>query len=744
MNNNQITNAQQITSNVLLTDIIGHLAGPNDIYFGDTIDLQTNNIKNVGTIQTVSSITFNPFGTGIDMNARTLNMDGGNIDGTQKIQTLELDTYSPFGTDIKLLSDFNMNDKKLNNVNTLEVQTISASPPPALQVINFIHPLDLNGNFIDNVSLITNLAPMAIRTIQDDITVAPTTSGNVEMSTPSGNATLKTVSGDLKLVSGTSSIIMNNTKLETFSKRLEESTSSSNKVDTVHIYDTSGFTETVLTIFGNDYYNLLDNVTYIIHNQITVTNGFNFGINTAMRGQSVSCSITFDESTKDICGFRSDNQHLFLSDLTVIGGGGHFTSSTANVKGLFDFSNFNTSAPAPFYGRNKRCRIQNVQIIAPYSLGKLQGGGTLRLLGNFINGGGAQPTGIYTRVGLEVSDGLSFEFCNNKVVLFAGAQTASTLKMLDFVDATLSPVVLGFNAVIVSGNILHPRDQENAINFQNNSRTQLGTISANTFIRTGGTAPLINYERATIDDNYNKTAIINYEILGNAGTIDVLPTCLVNGLVSNTVSSATFTDITFAPTNIRELKGSKRFGLKSYVTGVTGGNYTTGNYLRDSANANKFAYILNARIVLGGTNELILIDFNGQLSSITNYEEVDKDFVLTGVTSTGFNYGVGNNEIELYYADKDVADLQITAQITHNNTGTNDEVQFALAFDTGSGYVLDNSTIVSVTNPRANPRSNTSTITTLKRFTKGDLFKIQCRYIDVTSTVVDNILITVH
>jgi len=715
MNNNQITNISQITSNVILTDNIGHLAGPSDIFISDNIDLQTNNIKNVGALQTVNSITFNPLGTGIDMNSKTITMDGGSIDNANTIETVNIQNPT-ISSAIIFNSEIETNNKAIN----------------------------LNGSFIDNCSLIANTSNIDIKTIISPITIGPTTSGNVELSTPSGNATLSTVSGDLKLISGTSSMIMNNTKLETFSKRLEESTSSSNKVDTVHIYDASGFTETVLSIFGNDYYDLLPNVTYIIHNQITVSNGFNFNVNTAMRGQSVSCSITFDESTKDICGFRSDNQHLFLSDLTVIGGGGHFTSSTANVKGLIDFSNFNTGAPAPFYGRNKRCRIQNVQIIAPYSLGKLQGGGTLRLLGNFINGGGAQPTGIYTRVGLEVSDGLSFEFCNNKVVLMAGAQTTSTMKMLDFVNATLTPVVLGFNAVIISGNILHPRDQENAINFENDSLTQLGTISANTFIRTGGTAPLINYERATIDDNYNKSAIINYEILGNAGTIDVLPTCIVNGLVSNTVSSATFADITFAPTNIRELKGSKRFGLKSFVSGVTGGNYTTGNYIRDSANVNKFAYILDAKNILGGTDELILIDFNGQLSSVTNYEEVDKDFVLTGVTSTSFNYGSLNNEIELYYADKDVADLQITAQISHNNTGTNNEVQFALSYDTGSGYVLDNSTIVSVTNPRAVPRSNTSTITTLRRFTKGDLFKIQCRYIDVTATVVDNILITVH
>jgi hypothetical protein len=377
---------------------------------------------------------------------------------------------------------------------------------------------------------------------------------------------------------------------------------------------------------------------------------------------------------------------------------------------------------------------------------KIQGGGTLRILGCFFNGGGAVPASVYTEVGLEVSDGLSFEFCNNKVVLMAGAQQVSTLKMLDFVDATLTPVVLGFNAVIISGNIFHPRNSENGINFANNSRTALGTISSNTFIRSGGTAPLINYEGALILDNYNKSSIINYEVNGNAGVIDVLPTCLCNALTSNNLSSATFIDITYPIGNISALNTTKRFGLKSFVSGVTGGsgNYTTGNYIRDSADANRYAYILDAKQLLAGTDELILLDFNQTFTSGTNYEEVDKDFVLTGVTSTSFNFGTLNNEIELYYGDKDPADLQVTVSVSHSNTTTNDEVQFALSYDTGSGYVQDTTTIISTTNPRATPRTNTSTISTLRRFVKGDFLKLQYRYIDATTSVIENITFSVH
>ena len=723
-----LINAPNVLTNPLAVDLD---ANNNNIINSNTITTDTVNALNVNGINGNSLFITNSDDpiviTGSKIEMKT-NPPGGitefNTDikmiGTRTIENvdeLKVSTLRANTGNISTASGVDFNNNNILQLGNLQVDTIS-SP---FSEVRFLTTLNMNNNIIISAVNISSFSDMTI------------------LSAPTGLLTIGNVAQHKY-----TNIIPNNGLIEQYTMRMEEHTNILDKIDTVHIYNASGFSENIVSFFGADYYELLSNTTYIIHDQITVTNGFAYGENTAIRGASVACSITFDESTKDICGFRSEDQHLFLSDITIIGGGGHFTSSTANVKGLFDFSNFNTAGLAPFYGRNKRCRIQNVQIVAPYSLGKLQGGGTLRLLGNFINGGGAQPTGIYTRVGLEVSDGLSLEFCNNKVVLMAGAQIASTLKMLDFVDATLTPVVLGFNAVIISGNIFHPRNQENAINFENNSITELGTIGSNTFIRTGGTAPLINYERATINDNYNKSAVVKYEVNGNAGVLDVLPTCLVNGVVSNSLSSATYIDITFPIGNIQELNGTKRFGLKSFVSGVAGGNYTTGNYIRDTTNVNKFAYILDAKNILGGTDELILLDFNEGFTSGTTYEEIDKDFVLTGVTSTAFTFGTLNNEIEIYYADKDPADLQIVTSISHNNTSTNDEVQFIMAFDTGSGYVQDPITTVSVTNPRANPRSNTSTITTLKRFKKGDLFKFLYRYVDTTTSVIDNITITVH
>ena len=705
-NNNNINNVQQITSNVILTDVIGHLSGPNDILFSDNIDLQTNNIKNVGTLQTVSSITFNPLGTGIDMNSKTITMDGGNIEGTGTLQTVNI--QNPIiGDTINFNSSITTDNK-------------------------FI---DLNGSFIDNCSQIANTGNIDIKTITSPITIAPTTSGNVELSTPSGNTTLKTVSGNLNIVSGLTSTVMNNTKIETFAKRLEESTSSSNKVDTVHIYDASGFTETVLTIFGNDYYDLLPNVTYIIHNQITVSNGFNFNVNTSIKGTSSSASITFDESTKNIIGFRAVDQNLIVQDITIIGGGGHFNDT--NV-GLFQGSNFDTGGLPPFYGRNKRCLISGCNIVAPFSLGKLQGFGTINILSNFINGGGAVPASIYTTHGLDVSDGLSFEMRGNKLVLFKGATGVSTLKMVNFIDSTLSPVVLGKNAVIITGNILHPRDNENAINFETNAIITLGTIGSNTFIRTGGTAPLINYDKATIYDNYNHPSIQNFEIVGNAGVVNSQPVLSALIGVSGSMNSATFTDIDYTITDMNPITTTKRFAYKLVMTGLTG-SYSAGNYLKVSVGNNK-GLIAKVDPVVLGTQSIYITDAS-QLSG-TSFVEVDVSDVATGTSSTSFQLGTNSDNFEFIYLEKDEENVQFVLGINFDNDSKEDEIQFRLEFDetgTGNSFVgTANSTISAL--QAKDGRTASATLPFIKRMKNGDLVKLTYRYVDNTNTTVQSVI----
>jgi len=511
---------------------------------------------------------------------------------------------------------------------------------------------------------------------------------------------------------------------------------------TVHITNPLGFTESIVTYTGQpyEYYALYSDTTYVIHGAITVDKGFSFADNTVLKGASTSASITFDESSADIVGFKAENQNLIVQDLTIIGGGGHF--STTQIVGLFQATNFDTTAAAPFYGRNKRFLVSGCNIVAPYALGSVRGYGTLNILDNFINGGGGSASGVYTIHGLEVADGLSFEFRGNKCVLFAGAQISSSLSIITFKNSTISgPVTLGINACIISGNIFHPRDAENAIKFENGAITALGTISSNTFIRTGGTAPLIEYERSVVDDNYNKTAVVNYEVNANAGVLDVLPTCLCTVGISNANNSSTYNDITFPVTSFTKFNRSKRWGLQALVAGVLNGPYKEGNYIRDASDATKFAYI--ARVDPSNSNLLTLLDFNNTFTSTNNYQEVDKNFLLTGTTSSDFGYGrVGDGTCELQFLDKDPADCQLGISITHTNSSNDKEVQFRLSYDEGSGYVADTTTQIATTNPKASPRDNTSAIHTLKRFKKGDKFMIEMRYQDNTTSEIVNLSIT--
>ena len=694
MNANSITGAAEVKTDVLYTGTVAHPIGPNDILFNDTIDLQTKNIKNVGTLQTVSSITFSPSGSGIVMNSKPIDMVGGNIDNAATIQCVDIEHPLP-NNSITFNSDIATNSK----------------------------PIDLNGSFIDNCSLIANLGDIDIKTISNNITLSNTTSGDIKLSTPSG---------DLSIISGTTSFVMNNAKIEQFALRVEGSTSGTNKIDTVNIYATSGFNETVVGISGFDYYDLLPNCTYIIHNQITVTNGFNFGVNTVIRGASTSASITFDESTKNIIGFRASDQNLIVQDLTTIGGGGHFNST--NV-GLFQGSNFNTGAASPFYGRNKRCLISGCNVVAPFSLGKIQGFGTTNILSNFINGGGGTPASTYTTHGLDVSDGLSFELRGNKMVLFKGAQTTSTLKMINFVDSVISPVVLGINAVIITGNIIHPRDAETGINFENGALVELGTISANTLIRTGGVAALIGYQNQTLFDNYNVKSIEHFEISGNAGIIDSEPVLEIPTGIHNQITSATWIDLDIPITSIGPINMSKRFAVKFIATGVTGGSYKKGNFIESTTSPTIRGYIVDVQQLTLTSDIVYITDMNGIFPDLLGYREVDASLTSTGIASAGLQIGSNSDNLELYYFDRDSHDIQFGCQISYENDQKEKEINFRFSKVDGASYVGLENSIIQSTNPRQD-RGDSASLIHLVRMNFGDLIKIEYQYVDAVNTTI--------
>jgi hypothetical protein len=319
-----------------------------------------------------------------------------------------------------------------------------------------------------------------------------------------------------------------------------------------------------------DFYIIPDNTTWIILGQIILQYGIEYGVNCSLRGIDFSAQITFDESARD-CVIKAVDNNFYLSQITIVGGGGRFSLSG---RGLLDAQNYNVGAPAPFYGRNKRFKVSDCNILRAWKIGKIEGYGTLNVTNNFFNGGGGlagQPTSYYTNDGLSVSDGLSLEFNNNKMVLMLGAQQVSTAKLLNM-KARVSPL-LGFNAVTITGNIVHPRSTETGIDFDDDSRTQLGNISGNVFIRTGGSSPLINYSNQTLYDNYNPLSIENFSVNANTGVVDSEPNLksAVGTSVSTTATNPAVRSqaVPIDNSQIIQIDDSSRFGIQLNCVGGT-------------------------------------------------------------------------------------------------------------------------------------------------------------------------------
>jgi hypothetical protein len=402
------------------------------------------------------------------------------------------------------------------------------------------------------------------------------------------------------------------------------------------------------TPVGN-YYVIPDNTTWIIVGQITLQYGIEYGINSSLRGIDFSAEINFDETNRD-CDIKAVDNNFYLSQLTIVNGGGRFTNNTALVRGLLNAQNYNVGAPAPFYGRNKRFKVTDVNILRAFKIGTIEGFGTLNVTNNFFNGGGGlagQVTSYYTNEGLSVSDGLSLEFNNNKMVLMLGAQQASTLKLLNM-KARVSPL-LGLNACTITGNIFHPRNAETGIDFDSDSRTELGNISGNVFIRTGGISPLINYTDQSVYDNYNPLSVENYSINANSGVVDSEPNLKCGVNTSNSISSATATLLEPVDNaDIEVINLSARFAIQLDLTGVST-PFIINERIIDSASGSN-ALILAVDAEAGGLQSVYITDMSNKFSATPS----------TFTSATGSATGGALRWI-FRYSEKDPRKLTLTA-----------------------------------------------------------------------------------
>jgi len=463
------------------------------------------------------------------------------------------------------------------------------------------------------------------------------------------------------------------------------------------------------------FHNLEANKNYVIVGNVSLTNGIRFNTNNAIQGADFNSTLIFDESANDIIGFQSVDQNVYISQLTISGGGGHFANS---VIGLFDCVDIDTGGSPPFYGRNKRFKITDVNIIAAYKLGRVQGFGTLNFNNNFVNGGGGAPTGVYTVDGLKVSDGLSLEFINNKMVLFQGAQIASTAIMLEF-TANLTPPNAGFNAVNISSNIFHPRNNENAIKFNNGSTTQLGVISSNTFIRSGGTAALIDYPNQATFDNYNPECIETYTIDANVGISNSEPNVKAHFVNSQNISSTTYTDIPLITnSDFSPLQETARFGVELVVTGmITPGPDFVDFETITNINTGFTALVLKAEPRgIGVTEQTIYIcDMTGAFDNgpIRNQ---------AGTQTSG---GCTINPT-FCYGEKDPRKLSLQCALTIDGTG-NQVFNAAPACSMGGGAFMVDTDCESRTLANSSGLGGTFSVTCQNIYNEGDKIKIQVK-----------------
>ena len=666
----------------------GTTLGDTALTTQDIVDLQNDKLNKDGTNIMTGSLQLGGNSiTGVN-NITAVGTIAGNINANS------LQGLLP-GTDIPVNTNMNfLNVNNILNLNNLETQEIKATDGVSINIQDDINVglYDLNNvNDIRTNAISTNTAPNII------------SNNNIDMNT--------------------------NDLLDVGSMTI---------TSTAYISKIADLPAPI----GN-YYVIPDNTTWIFLGQLILQYGIEYGVNCSVRGIDISAQIIFDETFRD-CDIKAVDNNFYLSQLTIIGGGGRFTG-LVSVRGLLNAQNYNVGLPAPIYGRDKRFKLTDVNILRPYKIGTIEGYGTLNIVNNFFNGGGklaGQPTIYYTNAGISVSDGLSLEFNSNKMVLMLGAQQASTLELLNIKDNVNS--LLGFNAVTITGNIFHPRDAEIGINFENSSTTELGNISSNTFIRTGGTGRLVNYLLASTFDNYAQTPVVNYDIEANAGIVNSSPLLKsIVGTGTQITAPATYTDLPFPISNILALNQCKRIGLEIELTGVSGSGYTAGNFLESTTGGLERYYIAEADVLVAGVQTIVITDMSAPIPDVLGSRELDKSFVATGIVNTGITNTTGDITPIYRYFDKDPRQVILQASLSYENDTKDETLEFRPIIDQGGGYINTDDCSVITTAVKQNQQQSI-TITCAILCNPGTKLKFQVKQVppDVANVTIGKMVIT--
>jgi hypothetical protein len=377
---------------------------------------------------------------------------------------------------------------------------------------------------------------------------------------------------------------------------------------------------------------LQDNTDYRISGVINIgTNRIVFGDN---------CSLTGDNPQNDILQYEGTNA-MFTSlnqNVVIIRLGISCDSGT-----LFDATNIDyTIDPVadPFQGRSKRFYVFNCNLTGGAagngsSLGAVEGFGTVNFNANFIN---AWDTGF------EVSNGLSFEGLNNKVVLWNGQGTTMlTLRNNNWSGQTGgagSYIPTGINALNFNGNILHPRTTDYALNIEEGSTAASGNISGNIFISTGiTTGGIFNPNSLGYND------LPTYNIQGNQGVSDNVPKIqlTIDNFVGSTTSLTANTPTKLDFNNTIKTSENLLFSSRILVTDatnfeegqiITGGTSTYTAKIQSIDLPNNYIYV---EYVIDGTGDNQYFTVGETITSTTastTYNGVDGTLKYYGDKTT--------------------------------------------------------------------------------------------------------------
>jgi len=399
-----------------------------------------------------------------------------------------------------------------------------------------------------------------------------------------------------------------------------------------------------------------------------ISGSVNIGTNRIVFGNN--CGITGDNPQNDILVYEGTDAMFTANDanLVLLRLGVSCDSGT-----LFDATDIDyTIDPLVdgFQGRNKRFYVFNCNLIGGVAgngsnLGAIEGYGTVNFNANFVRGWDS---------GLEVSNGLSFEGLNNKVVLWNGQGTTMlTLRDNNWSGQTGgvgSYIPTGINALNFNGNILHPRTVDYALNIETGATAKEANISGNIFIATGITTGGI-FNPASLGYNDLPT----YNIQGNQGIAD--NTSTIQASIDQVQSFTTTIAAINTPVKINlgdTLKTSENLLFSSRILVASAANFEEG------------------QIITGGTST-----YTAKIQSIdlgNNYLYVqyvvdgagDNQYFTVGETITSLTASTTYNGVDgsyKYYGIKDIS-VRLIATINMEKLGNGREIFNVIPYQNGA------------------------------------------------------------